>query len=151
VFVKSVNRKLAIVLVYVDDLIIIGDCKKEILPIKQNLLVHFQMKELGQLKHFLGLEIDYTDEGLVLHQKRYSRDLLKKFGMFNCKPISTPIEANAIVCALEGKDLEDATMYRQLVDSLIYLTLSRPDICHVVSVMSRYMQNLKKLHLEVVR
>jgi hypothetical protein len=109
------------------------------------------MKELGQLKHFLGLEIDYTDEGLVLHQKRYSKDLLKKFGMFNCKPISTPMKANAIVCALEGKDLEDATMYRQLVDSLIYLTLSRPDICHVVSVMSRYMQNLKKLHLEVVR
>jgi hypothetical protein len=151
VFVKSVNRKLAIVLVYVDDLIIIGDCKKEILLIKQNLSVHFQMKELGQLKHFLGLEIDYTDEGLVLHQKRYSKDLLKKFGMFNCKPISTPMKANAIVCALEGKDLEDATMYRQLVDSLIYLTLSRPDICHVVSVMSRYMQNLKKLHLEVVR
>jgi len=151
VFVKSVNRNLAIVLVYVDDLIIIGDCKKEILLIKQNLSVHFQMKELGQLKHFLGLEIDYTDEGLVLHQKRYSKDLLKKFGMFNCKPISTPMKANAIVCALEGKDLEDATMYRQLVDSLIYLTLSRPDICHVVSVMSRYMQNLKKLHLEVVR
>ena len=70
------------------------------------------MKELGQLKHFLGLEIDYTHEGLVLHQKRYSRDLLKKFGMVNCKPISTLMEANAKVCALEGKDLEDATMYR---------------------------------------
>jgi hypothetical protein len=59
------------------------------------------MKELGQLKHFLGLEIDYTDEGLVLHHKQYSRDLLKKFGMVNCKPISTPMEANAKVCALK--------------------------------------------------
>jgi hypothetical protein len=103
------------------------------------------MKELGQLKHFLGLEIDYTHEGLVLHQKRYSKDLLKKFGMVNCKPISTLMEANAKVCALEGKDLEDATMYRQLVGNLIYLTLSRPDISHAIGVMSRYMQNPKKL------
>jgi len=112
VCVKSVNTKLANVLVYVDDLIITGDCEEEIFLIKQNLSVRFQMKKLGQLKHFLGLEIDYTHEGLVLHQKRYSRDLLKKFGMVNCKPISTPMEANAKVCALEGKDLEDATMYR---------------------------------------
>jgi hypothetical protein len=56
VFVKSVNTKLAIVLVYVDDLIITGDCEEEILLIKQNLSDRFQMKELGQLKHFLGLE-----------------------------------------------------------------------------------------------
>ena len=105
------NTKLAIMLVYVDDLIIIWDCEEEILLIKQNLLVCFQMKELEQLKHFLGLEIDYTHEGLVLHQKRYSSDLLKNFGMVNCKSISTPMEANAKVCALEGKDLEDATMY----------------------------------------
>jgi hypothetical protein len=112
VFVKSVNTKLATVLVCVDDLIITGDCEEEIFLIKQNLSVRFQMKELGQLKHFLGLEIDYTHEGLVLHQKRYSSDLLKKFGMVNCKPISTPMEANAKVCALEWKDLEDATMYR---------------------------------------
>jgi len=98
-------------LVYVDDLIITGDCEEEILLIKQNLSVRFQMKELGQLKHFLGLEINYTHEGLVLHQKRYSRDLLKKFELFNCKPISTLMEANVKVCALEGKDLEDATMY----------------------------------------
>jgi len=48
------------VIVYVDDLIIIGDCEEEILLIKQNLSVRFQMKELGQLKHFLGLEIDYS-------------------------------------------------------------------------------------------
>jgi hypothetical protein len=51
----------------------------------------------------------------------------------------------------KGKDLEDATMYRQLVGSLIYLILSRPDISHAVGVISRYMQNLKKLHLEAVR
>ncbi|KAK3002919.1 hypothetical protein RJ639_019296, partial [Escallonia herrerae] len=95
------------------------------------------MKELGQLKHFLGLEIDRTQEGIFLHQQKYSKDLLKKFGMSRCKPISIPIEPNAKICAHAGKDLEDATMYQQLVGSLIYLTLTRPDISYAIGVMSR--------------
>ncbi|KAJ8627709.1 hypothetical protein MRB53_021016 [Persea americana] len=110
-FVKAKEKKLAIVLVYVDDLIITGDCEEEILQTKENLSVRFQMKELGQLKHFLGLEVDCTQEGIFLHQQKYSKDLLKKFGMLNCKPISTPMESNAKMCAHEGKDVEDATMY----------------------------------------
>ncbi|KAE8686769.1 Detected protein of unknown function [Hibiscus syriacus] len=63
----------------------------------------------------------------------------------------TPMEPNIKMCAHEAKDLEDATMYRQLVGSLIYLTLTRPDISYAVGVMSRYMQNPKKPHLEAVR
>ncbi|XP_058075831.1 secreted RxLR effector protein 161-like [Magnolia sinica] len=71
--------------------------------------------------------------------------------MFECKPIATPMEANAGLCSEEGKDLEDATMYRQIVGSLIYLTLSRPDIAYAVGVVSRFMQTPKKPHLEAVR
>ncbi|KAM1254549.1 hypothetical protein ACFX2G_029491 [Malus domestica] len=150
-FVKANEGKLAIVLVYVDDLIITGDDEAEILQTKENLSVRFQMKELGQLKHFLGLEVDRTQEGIFLCQQKYAKDLLKKFGMLECKLISTPMEPNAKMCAHEGKDLEDATMYRQLVGSLIYLTLTRPDISYAVGVMGRYMQNPKKPHLEAVR
>ncbi|KAF7823801.1 Retrovirus-related Pol polyprotein from transposon RE1 [Senna tora] len=71
--------------------------------------------------------------------------------MLGSKPISSPIEPNAKMCAHEGKDLEDATMYRQLVGSLIYLTQTRPDLSFVVGLMSRYMQSPKKHHLEAVR
>ncbi|KAJ8747772.1 hypothetical protein K2173_011424 [Erythroxylum novogranatense] len=102
-FVKVVGSKLAIVL---------------------NLSIRFLMKELGQLNHFLGLEVDRSEDGIFLHQQKYSRDLLKRFGMINCKPILTPMESNVKICAHEGKDLEDATMYRQVVGSLIYLTLT---------------------------
>ncbi|KAH9779126.1 hypothetical protein KPL71_007607 [Citrus sinensis] len=150
-FAKANGERIAIVLVYVDDLIIIGDDVEEIFRTKENLSVRFQMKELGQLKHFLGLEVDQTKEGIFLCQQKYAKDLLKKFGMLECKPISTPMEPNAKMCAHEGKDLEDASMYRQLVGSLIYLTLTRPDISYAVGVMSRYMQNPKKSHLEAVR
>ena len=109
------------------------------------------MKKLGQLKHFLGLEVDRTHEGIFLCQQKHAKDLLKKFGMLECKPISTPMEPNAKMCEHEGKDLKDATMYRQLVGSLLYLTLTRTDISYAVGVMSRYMQNPKKPHLEAVR
>ncbi|KAE8673149.1 hypothetical protein F3Y22_tig00111810pilonHSYRG00151 [Hibiscus syriacus] len=131
-FVKANEGKLAIVLVYVDDLIITGDDEAEILQTKENLSVRFQMKELGQLKHFLGLEVDRTHEGIFLCQQKYAKDLLKRFGMLECKSTSTPMEPNIKMCAHEGKDLEDATMYRQLVGSLIYLTLTRPDISYAV-------------------
>ncbi|GKA56164.1 indole-3-acetic acid-amido synthetase GH3.17 [Tanacetum coccineum] len=126
-FVKAIEGKLAVVLVYVDDLIITRDCEKEELQTKKNL-----------------------EERIVLHQQKYSRDLLNKFGMTNSKPNSTPMEPKAKMCAYEGHDLEDATMYRQLVGCLIYLTITRPDISFAVGVMSRYMQNPKKSHLEVV-
>ncbi|KAE8673443.1 Detected protein of unknown function [Hibiscus syriacus] len=150
-FIKANEGKLAIVLVYVDDLIITGNDEAEIRQTKENLSVRFQMKELRQLKHFLGLEVDRTHEGIFLCQQKYAKDLLKRFRMLECKSTSTPMELNVKMCAHEGKDLEDATMYRQLVGSLIYLTLTRPDISYAVGVMSRYMQNPKKPHLDAVR
>lgn len=150
-FVKVRGDKLAIILVYVDDLIITGDDENEIRQIRENLSVRFQMKELGELKHFLGLEVERTRDGLFLCQQKYAQDLLERFGMLDCKPISTPIEVNARLRATEGKDLQDGTMYRQLVGSLIYLTLTRPDIAYAVGIVSRYMQEPKKPHLEAAR
>ena len=91
----------------------------------------------GKLKHFLGWEVNRVSKRLFLCQEKYAKDLLKKYGMLDCKPIPTPIELNAKLRANEGKDLEGAIMYRQLVGSLIYLTLTRPDISNAVGLMSR--------------
>lgn len=71
--------------------------------------------------------------------------------MLECKPVSTPMEINAKLCSKEGKDLEDATMYQQLVGSLIYLTLTQPDITYAVGIVNWYMQKPKKPHLEAIR
>ena len=141
---------MAIVLVYVDDLIITGDDEWEIQQTKANLSVRFQMKELGELKHFLGLEVERTNDGIFLCQQKYAQDLLDKYRMLDCKPISTPMEVNAKLCSTIGKELEDVIMYRQLVGSLIYLTLTRPDITYAVSMISQFMQKPKKPHLEAI-
>ncbi|GKV15082.1 hypothetical protein SLEP1_g25883 [Rubroshorea leprosula] len=150
-FVKTSGNKITSVLVYMDELIVIENDIEEILQTKENLSVWFQMKELGELKQFLGLEVDQTKESIFLCQQKHALDLLKKFGMLECKPISTPIEMNARLCSYKGKELASATMYWQLIESLIYLTLSRPDISFAIRVVSRFAQNPKKPHLEVVR
>ena len=84
-------------------------------------------------------------------QQKYAKDLLQMYGMIDCKPMSTPMDPNMRLQEDKGKDLEDVSMFQQLVSSLIYLTLTRPDISYVVGVVSRYMSNPKKPHLDVVR
>lgn len=83
---------------YVDDLILTSDDEEEIQQTRENLSVRFQMRELGQLKHFLSLKVDRTKEGIFLCQHKYTKDLPKKFEMLECKAISTPIEVNAKLC-----------------------------------------------------
>ncbi|KAL7589888.1 hypothetical protein Lser_V15G40189 [Lactuca serriola] len=150
-FVKTEGEKVSIVLVYVDDLIIIGDLDEVIVQLKENVCTRFHMKDLGKLRHFLGLEIEYEVGDIILHQQKYSSDLLKHFGMFNCKPAVSPRDTNAKLYVDVGRKLEDETMYRKLVGNLIYLTLTRAYIAFVVGVLSRYMQNPRKPHLDAFR
>ena len=105
-FIKEREGKLAIVLVYVDDLIVTGDEEREIHQTRENLSVRFQMKELGELRHFLGLEVDHTNEELFLCQQKYTRDMLQKFSMLECK---TSFNINRDKC-------QDLCTWRQKVE-----------------------------------
>ena len=110
-FVKTKDGRLPIVLVYVDDLIITRNYSGEIQKTRENLSDRFQMKELGELKHFLGLEVERTKEGLFLGQQKYAKDLLQWYVMIDCKPMSTPMDSNVRLEENEGKDLEDVSIY----------------------------------------
>ena len=110
-FIKANGVKMTILLVYIGDLIINSDNEANVRQIKANLVVCFQMKKLRELRHFLGLEVDCTKDYLFLYQQKYAKDLLQKFGMLECKPISTPVEVNAKLCAHEDRDLKDGSMY----------------------------------------
>ena len=92
------------------------------------------------------IEIEKTKDGLFLGQQEYARDLIQKYGMMGCNTFSTPMEPNLKLCSREGKDLEEETMYCQIVGSLIYLTLTRADIAFAVRIVSRFMQKPKKPH-----
>ncbi len=76
---------------------------------------------------------------------------LSEYGMTGCKLISIPLEQNVKLSANEGDFVEDTTMYRCIVGSLIYMTITRPDLNYAVGVASQFMQTPQKPHLDVVR
>ena len=78
-------------------------------------------------------------------------DMLSKYGMADCKPISMPLDVNAKLSAEKGDVVEDVTMYRKIVGSLIYLTITRPDLSYSVGLESQFMQLPRKPHLDAVR
>ena len=150
-YVKKLNAVLVIIVIYVDDLIITSDEKAQIANVKKVLGAEFDMKDLGELMYFLGIEVIRTPQDIWLLQRKYVLDMLKKYGMTACKPIATPIEQNAKLRADLRDELEDPTMYRKMVGSLIYATLTRPDMCHDVGVLSQFMQVPRKPHLDAAR
>ena len=95
------------------------------------------MKDLGPL--ILGLEISSSADVYYLTQAKYTSDLISRASITNSKIVDTPIEYNCHLNSHDGKSLSDATLYRQLVGSLIYLTITRPNISYVVHVVSQFM------------
>ena len=137
-FVKLTKNSTTIVLVYVDDLIITGNNESEIGAIKQHLKNKFDIKDLGQLTYFLGIELANSTKGLFLSQRKYTLDLLKETGKLGAKPINTPMESNKKLNLEEGEPLENVGQYQRLVGKLIYLTVTRPNIAFAISAVSQF-------------
>ncbi|WZZ44848.1 hypothetical protein YC2023_041107 [Brassica napus] len=143
-----------VILVYVDDLIITGSDKAGIKATKEFLKSVFDIKDLGELKYFLGIEICRSKEGLFMSQKKYTMDMLKETVVLGGKIAKTPFEEGYKVLR-EGKVeenqlFEDTKMYRRMVGKLIYLTITRPDICFAVNQVSQHMQVPKVHHWKMV-
>jgi len=81
-----------VILVYVDDIILVGTCWKEFECLKQALAKAFRIKNLGELKFFVGLEVARSSQGISLCQRKYCLDLLADSGLSGCKPVSTPLD-----------------------------------------------------------
>jgi hypothetical protein len=138
-------------LVYVDDIIITGNDIGLITKLQHMLRSTFQMKDLGHLTYFLGLEVHSRDHGLFLNQHKYIQDLIELAGLKDATAVDTPMEVNVKYQKDEGEPLPDPFLYRQLVGSLIYLTITRPDISYAVHIVSKFMQAPRHLHLVAVR
>ena len=109
------------------------------------------MTDLGYVHYYLGIEVTQRPKSIFLSQKKYIGDLLKRFGMIEYNPLTTPMEQNLKLTSIEGKEFENATKYRQLVGSLIYLTTTRPDISFTVWILSRFMQKPCEGHWSIAK
>ena len=98
----------------------------------------FKMSMIKELTHFLGLQIRQQDLGIFLSQSKYAKNLVKKFGLESASSIRTPISPNVkLTVDLLGKSV-DSSLYKSIIGSLLYLTVSRPDISYSIGVCARY-------------
>ncbi|GJS95733.1 putative RNA-directed DNA polymerase [Tanacetum coccineum] len=149
-FTKSDNGVFLALLVYVDDIIITGNNSSEIDKFKEFLRTKFMIKDLGNLKYFLGIEVINTDKGICLNQRKYVLDLLSDYGMLACKPARTPMISKLSISNEESISdplLDNVVDYQKLMGKLIYLTNTRPDISYAVHCLSQFMHAPLKSHL----
>ncbi|CAL5433581.1 unnamed protein product [Camellia sinensis] len=139
IFIRKTERGTILLLLYVDDIIITGDDTVGIYSLKQFLSRQFEMKDLGLLNYFLSLEISHNPSSYFLSQAKYTSDLLAHAGLTDFKTASTPVDFQTRLTLLDGHLLSNATLYRQLVGSLVYLTVTRPDIVYAVHIVSQFM------------
>uniref|UniRef100_A0A2N9H689 Reverse transcriptase Ty1/copia-type domain-containing protein n=1 Tax=Fagus sylvatica TaxID=28930 RepID=A0A2N9H689_FAGSY len=145
-FIHHTSTGITLILLYVDDMIITGDDTAGIRDLQKFLSQHFEMKDLGTLSYFLGLEVTSSSDGYYLSQAKYATDLLSKAGLTDNKTVSTSLELNVKLNTTDGEPLSDATLYRQLVGNLIYLIVSHPDLTYVVHLISQFMSAPRSTH-----
>ena len=125
--------------VYVDEIFITGNDQDGITDLKQHLFKHFQTKDLGRLKYFLGIEVAQSRSGIVISKHKYALDILEETGMMGCRPIDTLMDSNVKLLSGRGEPLINHERYRRLVGKFNYLTVTRPYISFPVSVVSQFM------------
>ncbi len=150
-FLRKTSTGIVLLLIYVDDIVITGTDSLLITQLQQHLHDSFHMKDLGHLTYFLGLEVHTNSSGIFLHQHKYTKDLIALAGLENSTSVDTPLEMNVKLHNSEGDLLSDPLLYRQLVGSLNYLTITRPDISFAVQQVSQFMHSPRHLHLAAVR
>ncbi|CAL8157460.1 unnamed protein product [Prunus armeniaca] len=145
------NGSFMIVSLYVDDMIFTGNNLDMLNEFKLSMMREFEMTDLGELHHFLGIEVNQSKKGIFISQESYAKEVLKKFRMENANPISTPcVTGLKLSKDGEGK-LVNSTMFQSLVGNLMYLTATRPDIMFSVSLVSRFMENPYSNHWEAAK
>ena len=131
-YIKIDHNSIIIVEVYVDDIIFGSDddtLSHQFAKVMQN---EFEMSLLGELTFFLGLQISQCEEGIFISQTKYIKEMLKRFKMEDCKPVSTPMTTSCKLSKDDESNAVDQKLYRSMIGSLLYVTGSRPDVMQAV-------------------
>jgi histone deacetylase 1/2 len=140
-------------LVYVDDIVLVGSSSSAVDRLVQLLSCTFPIKDLGRLEYFLGIEAAYISDGMILTQHKHALDLLHRANMEQCRPVTTPMSYTDKLSRDLGEPLssEDAFKYRSLVGGLQYLTLTQPDLSFAVNKVCQYLSLTTSVHYEAVK
>ncbi|GJY23554.1 retrovirus-related pol polyprotein from transposon TNT 1-94 [Tanacetum coccineum] len=150
-FTKKKDSNIIIVQIYVDDIIFGSTCQEMCDDFAKIMHDEFEMSMMGELNFFLGLQIKQLNDGIFFNQSKYIKEMLKKFGLEDSKPMKTPMSTETKLTRDEEGESVDNTKYRGMIGSLLYLTASRPDIMFSVCLCACFQEDPKTSHLEVVK
>uniref|UniRef100_A0ACD5T832 Uncharacterized protein n=1 Tax=Avena sativa TaxID=4498 RepID=A0ACD5T832_AVESA len=150
-FILHHASDVAYLLLYVDDIILTANTSSLLHKIIAALSHEFSMTDLGDIHHFLGINVTRTPRGLFLSQQQYALEVLDRANMLNCHPISTPVDTKSKMSANDGKICTDPTLYRSLAGALQYLTLTRPDLSYAVQQVCLFMHDPRDTHFQLIK
>ena len=150
-YFKIKNGDVLIVCLYVDDLIFTGSNPNMFKDFKNEMTMEFEMTDIGLMAYYLGIEVKQKEDGIFISQESYTKEILKKFKMDDCNPISTPMECGIKLFKDDEAEKVDPTLFKSLVGCLRYLTCTRPDILYATGLVSRYMETPTTTHFKAAK
>uniref|UniRef100_A0A803PC26 Reverse transcriptase Ty1/copia-type domain-containing protein n=1 Tax=Cannabis sativa TaxID=3483 RepID=A0A803PC26_CANSA len=132
-YIKIKNEDILIVCLYVDDLIFTGSNSSMFEELKKDMAKEFEMTNIGLMSYYLDIEVKQEDKGIFITQEDYAKEVLKKFNMDDSNLVSTPLEYGTKLSKHDERGKVDPTLFKSLVESLHYLTCTRPNILYAVS------------------
>ncbi|KAK9143110.1 hypothetical protein Syun_012510 [Stephania yunnanensis] len=133
-------------LVYMDDVLLSGNSDEIIQTVKDYLHQLFTVKDIGQARYFLGIELARSDDGLYINQRKYFLDLLHDAGLSTSKPVATPLPRDCRFDDQSSPLLADPDKFRRLVGRLLYFGFTRPDVTFATQQLSQFVQAPTEQH-----
>jgi hypothetical protein len=142
-YIKVNQDSILLIEVYVDDIIFGSDDDRMSQKFAKDMQNEFEMSLLGELSFFLGLQICQRNQGIFISQTKYIREMLKRFGMEDCKPVNTPMQTSCKLSKYDDSKSTDQRQYRSMIGNLLYVTTSRPDVMQAVGQVARFQASTK--------
>jgi hypothetical protein len=135
-----------LVQIYVDDIIFGGSSHTLVSGFQKMMEKEFHMSMMGELTFFLGIQVKQTKQGTFMHQAKYTKDLTKKFNVVELKYVSTPMITATSLGPDEDGEAVDQREYNIMIGSLLYLTVTQPDIHFTMCLCARFQASQCSLH-----
>jgi hypothetical protein len=150
-FTLNHDTDFLLIQIYVDDIIFGGSSHTLVSRFQKMMDSEFQMSMMGELTFFLGIQVKQTKQDIFVHQTKYTKDLMKKFNIAKLKPVSTPMSSAGSLGLEEDGEAVDQREYKSMIGSLLYLTVTRPDIQFAVGLCARFQASPHSLHQTLVQ
>jgi hypothetical protein len=145
-YIKVTQGNILLIEVYVDDNIFGSDDDRLSQKFAKDMQNEFEMSLLGELSFFLGLQIHQRNQGIFISQTKYIREMLKRFGMEDCKPVINPMQTSCKLSKFDDSKYIDKRQYRSMIGSLLYVTTSKPDVMQAVGQVAWFQSTPKESH-----